>query len=289
MKQKYIFFCFLSFVLFFNDTIAQEDSSKFTFLPRGTYFYPILLDPTECQTSVGLFKLWETGNENSGVYIPANLGFQQSIIRYKKNENNGIEFGFGGAVFTQFTIKKVEDDAYLGEMENTDYKLSFFLNYKHEDFSLRLRAFHVSSHLADDYILRNQITEANPGTLNYEQIDLTGSYQFNNLRIYGGLGMVITPNAVRERFSAQTGFIYRKSKNPDNMFRFLASADIKIIQQNNFVPNLRTGLGFEFGNAERAHLGFLIEYYNGHLPYSILEYKKVQWAGASLILLSPRR
>jgi hypothetical protein len=40
---------------------------------------------------------------------------------------------------------------------------------------------------------------------------------------------------------------------------------------------------------EKIHVGFLIEYYNGHLPYSALEYKKVQWLGASIILLATRR
>jgi len=268
---------------------AQENPSKFSFLNRGSYFEPIILDPTECQTSVGLYKLWVKGDENSGVYILANLGFQQSIVRYDINENSGFEFRFGAAAFTQFTVKKVERNAYLGEMENTDYKLSFFFNYKYKAFSLRFRAFHKSSHFADDYILRNSITEANPGTLNYEQLDLTGSYQFQNIRLYGGFGMVITPNAIRQRFSTQAGFLFRKSKNPDSIIRYILGADIKIFQQNNFTPNLRFGTGIEIGNMEKIHIGFLIEYYNGHLPYSVLEYKKVQWLGASLILLSARR
>ena len=65
-------------------------------------------------------------------------------------------------------------------------------------------------------------------------------------------------------------------------------ADIKLLQQNDFTPNIRTGMGIEYGNKQATHVGFILEYYNGHLPYSVMEYNKVNWFGASIILLRPR-
>jgi len=288
LNANFIFLFIVFFTSIYFTSSAQEDSSKFSFLKRGAYFDQIILDPTECQTSVGLFKLWQAGFKSDGVYIPVNIGFQQSVMRYDLNDHSGFEFGFAGAVFTQFTIKKMEDNTYLGEMENADYKISFLLNYISRALSLRFRAFHTSSHLSDDYILRNNITEPNPGTLNYEQLDLTGAYHFRNIRIYGGLGFVITPNTVRDRFSTQLGFLFRESFNSKDDFRFIAGADFRILQQNDFTPNIRIGMGIEYGNKQATHLGFLLEYYNGHLPYSVMEYKKVNWFGASIILLRPR-
>lgn len=267
---------------------ARGDSSRFSFLKRGSYFEQIILDPTESQTSAGLFKIWRSAEQDDGVYIPVSIGFQQSILRYDFHKESGLELSFAGAIFTQFTIRKLEGNTYLGEMENADYKISLLLNYRFRRLSIRFRAFHTSSHLADDYILRNNINEPNPGTLNYEQLDLTGSYQFNKFRLYGGLGYVITPNAVRERLSLQTGFLYRKALNSKGNFRFIAGTDIKIFQQNDYTPNLRTGLGLEFGNEESTHAGFILEYYNGHLPYSVLEYNKVNWFGISIFLLRSR-
>jgi hypothetical protein len=267
---------------------TREDTSRFSFLKRGSYFEQIILDPTESQTSSGLLKIWKSGTQDDGIYIPVNIGIQQSVIRYDFHEESGLELSFAGAVFTQFTIRKMEGNTYLGEMENADYKISLLLNYRIRRLSFRFRAFHTSSHLADDYILRNNITEPNPGTLNYEQLDITGSYQFHKFRLYGGFGIVITPNAVRERFSIQTGFLYRKALNTKGNLRFIAGTDIKIFQQNDYTPNLRTGLGIEFGNAESTHAGFILEYYNGHLPYSVLEYEKVSWLGFSIYLLRPR-
>ncbi len=288
LNTSFKFFFLVFFCTFCFTATAQEDSSKFSFLKRGSYFDQIILDPTESQTSVGLFKIWQSGLKADGVYIPVNIGFQQSIMRYDLNDQSGLEFGFAGAVFTQFTIKKMEGNTYLGEMENADYRISFLLNYKYKALSLRLRAFHTSSHLSDDYIIRNNITEPNPGTLNYEQLDLTGSYQFQKIRLYGGFGFVLTPNTVRDRFSTQFGFLYRKSINSKDNFRFITGADIKLLQQNDFTPNIRTGMGIEYGNKQATHVGFILEYYNGHLPYSVMEYNKVNWFGASIILLRPR-
>ncbi len=288
MKIRFIIHFISWFLLFPQKGNAKEDSSRFSFLKRGSYFEQIILDPTESQTSAGLLKIWRSGTQYDGVYIPVNIGIQQSILRYDFHEGSGLELSFAGAIFTQFTIRKMEGNTYLGEMENADYKISILLNYKIRKLSFRFRVFHTSSHLADDYILRNNITEPNPGTLNYEQLDLTGSCQLNKFRLYGGFGYVITPNAVREPFSIQTGFLYRKALNSKGNFRFIAGTDIKIFQQNDYTPNLRTGLGFEFGKAESTHAGIIFEYYNGHLPYSVLEYEKVIWIGATIFLLRPR-
>jgi hypothetical protein len=288
MKIRSIILFISWFLLLPHKGNTGEDSSRFSFLKRGSYFEQIILDPTESQTSAGLLKIWRSDTEGEGVYIPVNIGIQQSIVRYNFHEESGLELSFAGAIFTQFTIRKMEGNTYLGEMENADYKISLLLNYRIRRLSLRLRAFHTSSHLADDYILRNNITEPNPGTLNYEQLDFTGSYQFNKFRLYGGFGIVITPNAVRERLSLQIGFLYRKALNTKGNVRFIAGTDIKIFEQNDYTPNLKTGLGFEYGNEESTHVGFIIEYYNGHLPYSVLEYNKVNWFGFSIFLLRSR-
>ena len=288
MKIRRIILFIPLFLLLPPEGNARQDSSGFSFLKRGSYFEQIILDPTECQTSAGLLKIWRSGTQDNGIYIPVNLGIQQSIVRYDFHASSGLELGFAGAIFTQFTIRKMEGNTYLGEMENADYKISILLNYRIRRLSLRLRAFHTSSHLADDYILRNNITEPNPGTLNYEQLDLISSYQLNKFRVYAGFGLVVTPNAVRERFSIQTGFHYRKDLNSKGNFRLVAGTDIKIFQENDYSPNVRSGLGFEFGNAESMHAGFMIDYYTGHLPYSVMEYEKVNWFGFRIILLRSR-
>jgi hypothetical protein len=55
-----------------------------------------------------------------------------------------------------------------------------------------LRIFHVSSHLGDDYIQRNQDTFVNDKSVNYEQIDLTYLRNHNNDFFYAGTGIIYT-------------------------------------------------------------------------------------------------
>ena len=279
----YIFFTIIS--LYASNLCGQNPESKTQFLSRGFYFMPVILDPTECISSAGLMHLSEKNGVSEVMYVPVNIGIQQSIFRFQKSDNIGIEFGFGGAAFTQFTIKPADDNKYLGEIENTDFKASGFINFLFNHWSARLRLFHISSHLADDYILRNNIDSSNPGTVNYEQLDLTTSYHYKLMRYYVGVGTVITPNAVRKRLSLQTGFFFRKRAGSSEKVRLASGIDVKIFEQNNYRPNIKSAIGVELGASDKIHLGLFIEYYNGHLPYSTLEYKIVQWVGVSAYLI----
>lgn len=268
---------------------SQNPENQIQWLAKGAFFEPLILDPTACITSGGLLRLWEQKSPNKGIYIPVNIGFQQSIFRIQKSEHKGIEFGIEGAAFTQFVIKEVDYNTYLGEIENTDFKASGFINVLLKQWSARLRLFHISSHLADDYILRNHIDSPNPGTVNYEQLDLTTSYQQKFIRYYVGVGAVITPHAVRERLSLQSGIYFRKKAVESKEIRWAGGIDVKIFEQNNYRPNIKSTFGVELGSTYKTHLGVYLEYYNGHLPYSTLEYKKVQWFGVSSYIIPARR
>lgn len=287
MKIRTFFnYLFLVFIALYTTNLqAQQTENQIQWLAKGSYFEPVILDPTACITSGGLMRLKEMNDMNKGIYIPVNIGFQQSIFRFQKTDNMGVEFGFGAAAFTQFVIKEVESNTYLGEIENTDFKASGFINFLFDKWAARLRLFHISSHLADDYILRNKITSPNPGTVNYEQLDLTTSYQGQFMRYYLGLGTVITPHAVRERLSMQTGMYFRKKAGDNEALRLAAGMDVKIFEQNNYRPNIKSAVGVELGTTDKTHLGIFMEYYNGHLPYSTLEYKIVQWIGISAYLI----
>lgn len=291
MKIRAITCCIFTVVITFYtfNLCGQNTERKTHFLARGSYFLPVVLDPTECISSIGLMHLSEKNGVSEGMYVPVNIGFQQSIFRFQKSDNIGIEFGFGAAALTQFTVKPADDNKYLGEIENTDFKASGFVNFIFNQWSARLRLFHISSHLADDYILRNNIDSPNPGTVNYEQLDLTTSYHHKFMRYYVGIGAVITPNAVRKRLSLQSGVFFKKSAGISENVRLVSGIDIKIFEQNNYRPNIKSAVGVELGATDKIHLGLFIEYYNGHLPYSTLEYKIVQWIGVSAYLIPAGR
>ncbi|MFC2137600.1 DUF1207 domain-containing protein [Bacteroidota bacterium] len=260
---------------------AQDNSKAATFLPEGTLFHPLIFDPAESQYYGGYFLLNDSGNWNEEMYIPFTISLNRPAVRFT-NENYEWEIGFEGTCFTQFNILNLGNGMALGTMLNADYKGGIYVNGVKDIFSLRLRLFHISSHFADDYILRDSISPRTTSELDYEQADFTFAVQKNEIRLYFGSGLVVSPHTVRKRFSLQTGGYYLKQFPNSEYFAFLTGADIKIYQQNNYRPNTKIGAGLEVGKSNRIPLHILFEYYNGHLPYSTLEYKHVQWFGISL-------
>ena len=269
-------------------SLAFAQEKKVVLLAEGFYFDPLVFDPTESLNGAGVFNLWESNEDVTGVYIPVNLALHQSLIRWKIDSTQGFEFGLQAAAFTQFEISHVGDGTYLGGMVNVDYRATGFINYYKNRWSYRLRLFHISSHLADDYIFRNDITSITPNTLNYEQIDLTTSFDQGPLRFYGGIGYIFTPNSIRARFSSQFGFQYRQANRDENFIRLLFGLDVKIFEENNYRPNYRGGIGVEMGQPRKPHIALLFDIYNGHLPYSTLEFRQVTWFGISAIVLPKR-
>ena len=268
------FFLLLKFWCFSQDSIKN-----IIFIPEGILFKPLLFDPTESQYYGGLFLLNDSGKWNEEVYIPITLVINKPVLRFEHNDFSW-EFGFEGDGFTQFDIKKIDRKTALGKMLNTDFRGGVFFNFSKSIYSTRIRLFHSSSHLADDYILKNEVSPRTPSELDYEQVDITIARQINNARMYLGSGMVVSPNTVRKRFSVQTGGYYIRSFA--NSFAFLMGTDIKIFQQNDYRPNIKLGVGIRIGNNLKIPLNLVLEYYNGHLPYSTLEYRIVQWFGISL-------
>ena len=266
-----------------NSTYAQE--KKVSLLAEGFYFYPLLFDPTESLSGAGIFNLWENNQDVTGIYVPVNIALNQSLIRYNIDSVSGWEFGLQAAAYTQFEIKEVDGGAYLGGMVNVDYRAIGFLSYRQRRTTLRFRLFHISSHLADDYLIRNNITTPTPNTLNYEQVDLTASYQWLGIRPYAGFGYIFTPNSIRKRWSLQLGANYQQANREAEFTRLIAGVDIKLFEENDFTPGYRVGAGIELGQTHKTHVAFLLDFYHGHLPYSTLEYRRVTWLGISSMLI----
>ncbi len=253
--------------------------NQFTFLPKGSYFKTIILDPSASQLSGSLLAYHSDGNLKQKVYAPINLGIRKMYFRWEQDRDNGFELGLEFAIHSQYTIIDVGSN-YLGGFQNADYRIAGVAHFLRLPHVYRLTIFHQSSHLGDDYIIRNQIVRPTSNVLNYEQIDFMRSTEIGNSRYYLGLGVNFSPNTVRERLMAQGGVFYNRPLRNNQELGLISGVDIKIFQQNDFIPNAKIGVGLEFGRSKDKPLRLMLEYYNGHLPYSTLEYQKVQLFGA---------
>ncbi len=226
----------------------------------------------------GSYLLTRKGSDLS-LYSTVNMGFNRPILS-KEGGSLSWEFNFGVGVFSQFDLLKNDDGSYLAGLLNTDFKLSADFAIEKKKNLLRIRTFHVSSHLGDDYLQRNSDTVANDKSVNYEQIDLTYMRRFARGYFYGGAGYIYTKYVYRERFSLQAGGLLNFSS--PGAVGFFTGADVKLFAENDFYPDVRTAFGISIKRRSVPLIRIWAEYYSGRLPYSTIDYGRVNWFGMAL-------
>ncbi|GAA4463887.1 hypothetical protein GCM10023189_42450 [Nibrella saemangeumensis] len=263
---------------FADSTAPAEVYPRSEFLPRGHLFEPLILDPLEAQTYVSILPAYNTeGKAYPGAIVPFAFGFAKPFWRRTTAPGRATEFVIDVASFTQFEVyQDAVQKKQRRQLMNTDYKVSFILNLQRGSNSWRFRLYHLSSHLGDDYLIRNQINYYTPNSVNYEVVDVTFSREINGLRPYAGLGIGLRKPTERKRLSAQAGFFYRQPNN--RLIRLVGGMDVKFWEQTSFRPGIKAGAGFEIGRRS-ASLTFLAELYSGFRPYSQYEDQRVQWLG----------
>ena len=274
-------FFLVLFLLFANSqqVIAQKDSLEW--FPERAIFPFLEYDLLEVKPYVGVFLLNADSVDYEGAYIPVNIGFRKSFMQWEMLTMK-FDLALGLASYTQFEIVQVEENTLRGGLMNTDFKVSGFLSAIKTNHLFRLQVFHVSSHLGDDYILRNGDYELNDKSVNYEQLDFIYLYSFKNTAIYGGIGSVISPNTFRKRFMAELGYQASYPVAPKLDFTF--GGDIKLYDENDFVPDIHAGIGITLKQRKQHQVNFLIDGYYGYMPYSTLDFGRVYWLGISASL-----
>lgn len=267
----------LSLFLTFGSSYAS-DPNNLEWLPTGSYYKTTILDPSAPQTSASILAYQVKGSLKEKVYSPINIGTQKMVARYELNEERGLEFGLEFSLHSQFTIVD-SGDAFMGGLQNTDYRIGAMVHYRTDRSVWRVLLFHQSSHLGDDYMLRNTFFVPNSKVLNYEQLSLTRMHTGSNAQYYYGFGYNVSPHTTRKRSAIHGGYQYQQPFKGNPRLGYLFGVHIKMDEQNEFRPNVKTGLGIELGGLSKNPFMIFLEYYNGHLPYSTLEYQVVQLYG----------
>jgi len=243
----------------------------------------IFMDPTEIQMSGSINGILSK-NITAEQYLPFSVGGDQSIFSKQVSENKAWEIVGEIGVFTQFEWKEV-DGIQQRNLINIDYKVAFSFVKKIDHLhTYRLRFFHVSSHLGDDYILRNSIRSYTENMVNYEQLEFTYFRQLPQIRaqLITGIGAVIRPNATRLPFSYIFG-VDNFLQQEDRKWSFTSGLVFKGFQETNFDLNVKAGGGIAYrSDAKKEPIRIVLEYYAGHLPYSQFEQEKMEWLGLGL-------
>ena len=145
--------------------------------PVSGLFLPLLADPKQPQFFVS-YRRYETPVETVNMGA---VGFGESFGFYRqegKRLGDGLQISIAGGLLAQFNM-----DTPSSDLVNADYVIGIPITYRRDPLSMRLRIYHQSSHLGDEFLLNVKPERVN---LSFESIELLAAYQIRNWRGYFG-------------------------------------------------------------------------------------------------------
>jgi hypothetical protein len=248
--------------------IHVEERTGWSWLPQGDLFCPLAADPKAERSFMsylrGDFGTIAGTDPGTDTNIGAvGLADSFALFRIGGESGNGVQLDIAGAVFSQFNLDEASFD-----MINADYLVGLPLTLRRNGFTSRLRIYHQSSHLGDEFLLNRQPERVN---LSFESVELILSHEVGLARVYAGGEQFFArePEELAERL-AHVGGELRPLLSDD--LRLVAAVDLKAVDEEewNHAWSLRAGL-------EIAHvptpghppdvISLFAEFYDGAAPY----------------------
>ena len=183
----------------------------------GPLMKPFLADPRKVGMSAG-WRIWDTGIKFVGVKNgfgpdcpsdhagPVSFGDYAGLIRFCNPfcHNGVLDIGIEGNVWAIFQHTRES-----APLVNADYYVAIPITYAWRSWAFRLRLYHISSHLGDEFLCNNiGFDRRNPSS---EYIDFFTSWCPNsNFRLFGGLGIIARRDETfpHRRLYLEYGFDY---------------------------------------------------------------------------------
>ena len=255
-------------------------------LPEKDLFRPLLADPKEPRFQIGL--LWVDSEVHDTRVGAVGFGENFGIARWAgRHAAEAWQFNLSAAVLAQFDMRAPSTD-----LVNADYIVGFPLSYRNDNWSVRLRFFHQSSHLGDEFLLRVHPDRVN---LSFESLETLVSYEWESWRAYGGGEYLVN----REPEELDPGILhagveYRASAPTWNIrtlgaARLIGGLDVKSWEQHDWRSGTSLKFGFEFrpqrdAGFNKRSWNLLLEYYDGPSPYGQFYTYEVTYWGVGLVL-----
>jgi hypothetical protein len=272
-------------LLLFACIITKSENIKKEYFPKHKLLKDVFLDPLVPKMSGGVHIFWRNGKKQDLILGTFAIGINKAIFQKQKNNNKAFEIGLEFASFTQFEFFYNSVGTHKRQHFNTDFIIGLPVIWKFDKIFLRFKIFHRSTHLGDDYIFRNNLTDHEVEPITYEQMDISLFYEKKNTVYYVGLGSILRSNVSRKVFVAYAGFFNSVNIGQSNGFRFVYGVNIKTEAETDFKPGINSGIGIEFGGKKKNYpIKLMMEYYNGFMPFSAFEQNDVQMLGLSIFM-----
>lgn len=256
----------------------------FELVPTESVFEPLVADPRWPRFSLSHLNYRRNADlENNGEELDrvaeVNLGGTLPIAQWDAPMEGRFEFAIQGNVDSIFDIEASNQD-----LVSSDFFAGFPIFARWGGLSLMLRPYHISSHIGDEFLLRDRADRVD---LSLEAVDSLISIDFAEwFRIYGGAGILVhrDPDTI-DRRSLQAGIELGSPWALFGVMRPVAYLDVKRTEENDWRSDYSGKVGFAFENPRflrGRRLELLAEYYNGFSPNGQFFDQRLEYLGGGL-------
>lgn len=243
---------------------------KGVWFPQTTVLYPPMIANPRATLYSAAYRI---GDRVMGTHsIAVSLGDNFPIYRWRHvfRWKGDLQLDIQAGIWSVFKMG-VHHDGEFAELVNTDYLVGVPLSYAVDKWAFRLRVYHVSSHLGDEFIVHNPgVKRVNPSM---EAIDFFVAYQaLESLRVYIGPGWVFHSDSTYHinPFYIEYGGEYRfwgyKSYYHKLYGTFFLAGFIRNWQVNHWQFDGTFMFGYEFSKLQGVgrKMRLFFNYHNGY-------------------------
>ena len=237
--------------------------------PEDHLFCPLIADPKEARSFVsylrGKFRTLDDPSGEMTNIAAVGLGDSFGLLRFGgPTVGEGLQLDVMGSIFAQFDMGAPSND-----LINTDYIIGAPLTFRRAGFGIRTKLYHQSSHLGDEYLLRDSGIERE--NLSFESIEVIVSQEMGALRVYGGGERLFRREPETVAAKVLHGGAELRTRR-GGAAQLMAGVDLKATERHDWSPatSARVGIEVRRSGAE-GHPGrlvmFVLELYQGPSPY----------------------
>ncbi|WP_372719323.1 DUF1207 domain-containing protein [Immundisolibacter sp.] len=247
--------------------------------PTPELFRPALADPKEPRFFVSP-RHYDTDTDKLWL-VEVGYGADFPVYGRIDEAGNGWNIGISGGLFGLFNL---EGDSF--DLINADYTVGMPLAWRQGRTSGRLRLYHQSSHLGDEFLLTAAPERIN---LSFESLEALVAYDLTPFRVYGGGEVLVHREpADLDRLMAHAGAEYFGDSQarllPGLRGRPFIGLDLKSFAEHDWSVDGSLKLGMQFDAPHTDHyLRLMVEGYRGYSPHGQFYSDRISYIGVGVL------
>jgi hypothetical protein len=265
--------------------VHVDEGTGFVLFPQDRLFCPLIGDPKEPRS----FISYQRGEYRS-IDDPAasddtdigSVGLGDAFGLFRSGgptAGEGVQLDLAGSIFAQFDLGTSSTD-----LINADYIVGLPLTIRRAAFSTRIRLYHQSSHLGDEYLLRAE--DVLRENLSFESLEVLVSRELGPFRAYAGGELLVRRDPDTLGKGLLHGGLELRTLSLGRV-RGLAAVDVKAADDQDFSPAWSGRAGLELARSAAAGhptrlVQLVAEYYRGPSPYGQFFQDDIEYYGIGI-------